>query len=141
MRRALVLIAFLFLPWQVLAQAADLGASDRAAIRQVIERQLDAFRRDACEEAFGYAAPGIRATFMTAEVFMEMVRSAYQPVYRPSAVRFEEIIDFHGRPAQRVSLVGPDGIPVIAVYPMERQADGRWLIAGCFLVPTDARII
>ncbi|MSP66670.1 MAG: DUF4864 domain-containing protein [Alphaproteobacteria bacterium] len=137
--RTLLLAGFLFLPAVALAQAVDLSTDDRVAIRQIITRQIDAFRRDAGEEAFAYAAPGIRATFMSADIFMAMVQSAYQAVYRPRSVQFEEIIDFYGRPAQRVHLIGPDGIPVIAVYPMERQPDGSWLIAGCYLIPTDAR--
>ena len=39
-----------------------------------------------------------------------------------------------GVPAQRVLVVGPDGVPVIAVYPMQRMPDGSWLINGCFLL-------
>ena len=45
-----------------------------------------------------------------------------------------DIIDLHGAPAQRVLVVGPDGVPVIAVYPMQRMPDGSWLINGCYLL-------
>ena len=34
---------------------------------------------------------------------------------------------------QRVMLVGPDGVPVMARYLMQRQPDGSWLINGCIL--------
>jgi len=34
---------------------------------------------------------------------------------------------------QRVLLVGPDGVPVVADYLMQRQPDGSWRINGCIL--------
>ncbi|MCW5751405.1 MAG: DUF4864 domain-containing protein [Alphaproteobacteria bacterium] len=117
-------------PW-----AAEPTAAENQAIRQVIERQLQAFQRDDGEGAFVHAAPSIRAIFGTAERFMAMVRSGYAPVYRPREVEFRRRMEVEGKPAQEVFLVGPDGRPVIALYVMERQADGRWLIAGCYLLP------
>jgi len=122
---------------RVLAQSDAPGSvepSEVSAIRTVIQRQLDAFRADDGETAFGFAAPSIRELFGSADNFMAMVRSGYAPVYRPRAVEFRKMIDVEGMPAQQVYLVGPDGNPVIALYVMERQADGRWLIAGCYLL-------
>jgi hypothetical protein len=72
---------------------------------------------------------------------MEMVRSRYMPVYRPRAVEFGGIVEFRGAPAQIVLLTGPDNVPVIATYPMQRQIDGRWLINGCFLSRSDDRAV
>jgi Tetratricopeptide repeat len=40
-----------------------------------------------------------------------------------------------GQPTQAVLLVGPDGVPVLALYPMQQQPDGSWKTAGCYLVP------
>jgi hypothetical protein len=119
--------------------AGPLGAQEdsagpmAAAIRGVISQQLDAFRRDDGVGAFKFASPGIRQQFGTAEVFMQMVRSAYQPVYRPREVEFRDLQLDGGRIVQRVFLVGPDGNPVIARYYMEPQDDGSWRIGGCLL--------
>lgn len=110
-----------------------LGADDRAAIRDVIEQQLAAFQRDDAEAAFGFAAPGIQAKFRNPEIFMDMVRNAYRPVYRPRSVRFAELVVVGDAPLQRVNMIGPDGTSVVANYPMQRQPDGSWRIAGCFL--------
>ncbi|MBI2735308.1 MAG: DUF4864 domain-containing protein [Rhodospirillales bacterium] len=115
----------------VLAQ--DLSAADRSAIRDVIQSQVDAFRRDDGEGAFGYASPSIRGIFGTSEVFMDMVRQGYQPVYRPREFDFREIVTLHGQVTQKVHVVGPDGRPVTAYYPMVRLPDGTWRINGCFL--------
>ena len=131
MRRVLfVLCLLLALAEPAIAQQ---DAADRAAIREVIERQLDAFKRDDAESAFGFASPMIRGMFGTADVFMEMVRQGYQPVYRPRSVEFGDIIDFQGQPAQKVHLIAPDGRPVMALYVMTRLADGSWRIDGCYL--------
>jgi hypothetical protein len=114
---------------------------ERAEIRDIITRQIDAFRMDDAETAFSLAAPGIRRTFITPERFMIMVRAGYQAVYRPRVVEFRDIVSFEDKWVQAVYVVGPDGVPVIALYPMERQADGRWLIGGCHLVPTEEKPI
>lgn len=131
MRRVLIVLSL------VLALAAPAraqqDAADRAAIRSVIERQLEAFQRDDGEAAFGFASPMIRGMFGTADVFMEMVRQGYQPVYRPKTVEFGELIEFQGQPAQKVHLVAPDGRPVMALYVMTRLPDGSWRIDGCYL--------
>ena len=115
------------------AEAQSLSPADRAAIRQVIEAQVDAFRRDDGSTAFGYASPTIQGMFGTPEIFMDMVRQGYQPVYRPRAFDFREIVDMHGQPAQKVHVIGPDGRPVTAIYPMRQLPDGTWRIDGCFL--------
>jgi hypothetical protein len=148
MRDWRILVAAVFLaiagqavaaPPQGLAQATGeqvaLPEADRTAIRQVIESQLQAFQRDDGTAAFSYAAPGIQSKFESAETFMAMVRSGYQTVYRPRAVQFKDIISLEGTPAQRLIVIGPDGVPMIAVYPMRRMLDGSWRIDGCVLVP------
>jgi uncharacterized protein DUF4864/tetratricopeptide repeat protein len=57
------------------------------------------------------------------------------PVYRPRQVVFRDLTTLGGQPTQAVLLVGPDGVPVLALYPMQQQPDGSWKTAGCYLVP------
>jgi hypothetical protein len=118
---------------EAMESAIDVGAADRGAIRTVIDNQLAAFRRDDAVTAFGFAAPNIQDMFGTPEHFLAMVRQGYQPVYRPSEVRFGELVRIDGRLTQLVHLVGPDGVPELALYFMERQPDGVWRITGCVL--------
>ena len=119
------------------AQEAALSDADRAAIRDVIGRQVEAFRRDDGESAFGLASPTIRGLFGSADVFMDMVRQGYQPVYRPRVFDFREIVELNGQPLQKVHVVGPDGRAHTAFYPMTRLPDGSWRIDGCFLQAPD----
>ena len=116
-----------------LPAAAQVSPADQTAIRGVIEGQVEAFRRDDGEAAFGYASPNIRSLFGTPETFMDVVRQGYRPVYRPQVFEFREIVTLHGMPTQKVHVVGPDGRPVTAYYPMTQQPDGSWRIEGCYL--------
>lgn len=110
------------------------SAQDRVAIQGVIQHQLDAFRTDDAAGAWANAAPAIQRMFGDPQHFMEMVRRAYPPVYRPRSAEFSELALRDGELVQEVELVGPDGIPALAVYIMQRQPDGTWSIAGCRLI-------
>jgi hypothetical protein len=116
-----------------------LDAADKAAIRHVIESQLAAFQKDDGAAAFGFATPTLRERFQTPDIFMDMVRQDYQPVYRPSQVTFAALETGDDGIVQHVLLVGPDGAVHEALYFMERQKDGTWLIGGCLLLRTELK--
>ena len=110
-----------------------LSGPDAAAVREVIEAQLDAFRRDDAQRAFSFAAPGIRQMFGTAENFIQMVRTSYPVVYRPQSVKFERFEVVDDEVFQPVRMTDSQGQAWIALYAMERQPDGSWRINGCQL--------
>ena len=117
------------------ARAESLNDQDKAAFQGIITSQIEAFRADDGPAAYAFAAPVIRQIFPNPDVFMNMVRQGYQPVYRPQSFSFGEAgFSASGRPIQRVTVVGPDGMTYEAIYTMERQPDGSWQISGCALV-------
>jgi hypothetical protein len=117
----------------------SVSAADARAVRQVIQAQLDAFKRDDAARAFSYAAPGIRDTFGTPERFMAMVREQYAVVYRPRSVSFEEPLMAGEDLVQPVRMTDGYGHTWMAIYPMAKQPDGRWRINGCHLARLPAR--
>ena len=127
-------ILILLLAGSAAAEEAAPSAGDAAAIRQVIEGQLAAFQRDDGAAAFAYASPDVQTKFHDPDTFMQMVKSGYRPVYRPQEVEFRDLVLHEGTPIQEVLVVGPDGLPVMAIYFMEQQPDGSWRINGCTLV-------
>jgi hypothetical protein len=131
-----VLLALVF-AGAAAAQEPALSDGDRAAIRDIIGQQVEAFRRDDGDAAFGLASPMIQGMFGSPDIFMDMVRQGYQPVYRPRAFDFREIVELDGQPTQKVHVIGPDGRPVIAFYPMTQLPDGSWRINGCYLEAPD----
>jgi hypothetical protein len=122
------------LPGAGRAGDALLGDADRAAIRAVIQRQLDAFQRDDAAAAFALASPGIQERFHDPATFLAMVRDSYQAVYRPRHVTFLDVVVAEGQVVQKVLVIGPDGVQVLAVYPMAHMPDGSWTTDGCLLV-------
>jgi hypothetical protein len=132
MKAFLRILVLAVAPLVAFAQGA-VPAADAKAVRAVIEAQLDAFRRDDAARAFSYAAPGIRATFGTAENFLEMVRTQYPAVYRPRSVAFETAVFAEGQVMQPVRFTDAEGRAWLALYPMLRDADGTWRINGCYL--------
>ncbi|MGH8705664.1 MAG: DUF4864 domain-containing protein [Burkholderiales bacterium] len=119
-------------PLAVSAQSV-LSVADTRAVREVIEAQLDAFRRDDAPRAFSYATAGIRKTFRTPEVFLEMVRTSYAVVYRPQSVQFDPPVVIGGEVVQPVRMTDAEGRAWLALYPMQREASGAWRINGCRL--------
>jgi hypothetical protein len=118
---------------------APLGDADKAAIRQVVQSQMAAFQKDDGAAAFALATPELRERFGSAANFMSMVRDGYRPVYRPSQVSFGKLEKTDDSIVQHVLVVAPDGAVHEALYFMERQKDGTWLIDGCLLMTTDLK--
>ena len=131
----LCMVLPLLLALPALAQHQELTAADQTAIQTTIERQLAALRHDDAAGAFAFASPGIQAKFGTPDVFLHMVQTAYAPVYRPQHVAFKDLQILDDTPTQFVFLIGPDGVPVMAVYLMQKQPDSAWKIDGCYLMP------
>jgi hypothetical protein len=126
---------FLLLLWLFLAAlpAAALEAGDRAAIRQVIEQQVEAFRRDDAVAAYAFAAPNIQTQFPNAALFFRMVRSGYPGVYRARSLSFGDFVDRDDSVAQSVEIIDQSNVPWLAVYTLQKQPDGSWKISGCVI--------
>jgi hypothetical protein len=133
LRALIMLVLVMWLP--AAARAGSINDADRSEFQRVIAGQIEAFRADDGDRAYGFAAPNIRRIFPNPAIFMQMVKQGYMPVYRPQSFKFGQAGDDPlGRPSQRVTVVGPDGKTYEAVYAMERQPDGTWRIMGCSLL-------
>lgn len=114
--------------------AAALEDGDRAATRSVIDRQIEAFRRDDASAAYSLAAPSIRRIFPDEQGFIDMVRRSYRPVYRPRSYEFGDARETGTGLDQAVRIQDEDGADWDAIYSLERQSDGSWQVSGCALV-------
>jgi hypothetical protein len=116
------------------AQPAITG-EDLAEIRAVINRQIDAFRRDDAQEAFKLVSPAVQETFGTPERFLDVVRASYGAMVRPQAVVFLGLTVMGEDAVQRVKITDRSGAQWLAYYAMQRQKDGSWRTNGCHLAP------
>ena len=129
---ALLMLLLAFAP----ARAESPTAAETAEFQRNIAGQIAAFNADDGATAYGFAAPVIQQSFPAPEAFMEMVKKGYPQVYRQKTYRFEDALaDTAGRPGQKVRIVDLDGKNWIALYSMEKQADGSWKISGCYILP------
>ncbi len=130
------ILAIVLWSFMSLASLADsISAADKAEFQRIITAQITAFKADDGPAAYDFAAPVVRNIFPTPEIFMTMVKQGYPQVYRPQSFNFTEaLIDPMGRPAQKMTVVGPDGKSYIALYSMEKQPDSTWRISGCTLL-------
>jgi hypothetical protein len=118
-----------------LGSGARAGEAERAAARAVITLQAEAFGRDDAPTAYAQAAPAIREIFPNADLFLGMVRSQYQPVYRHRSFVFGEGRDLgETTVSQTVAIQDEAGTDWSAEYTLERQPDGAWRITGCRLI-------
>ena len=135
MLRALFFSLSVLLPFAAPAAAdGNVSAHDLAEIRNVIHRQIDAFRRDDAPGAFALVSPGVQQAFGTPERFLDTVRAAYRAVYRPAALAFRELVVMGGDVVQPVQVTDRSGAVWVAYYAMQRQKDGSWRTNGCRLV-------
>jgi hypothetical protein len=126
--------ALLFTLLVVLPQAAlAFTDEDRSQSRAIIERQIDAFRKDDGATAFSFASPALQEIFRDPEHFMAMVRNGYQPVYRPRNYAFGSITETDLGLTATLSIEDAEGGAWTAIYTLEKQADGSWRITGCRL--------
>jgi hypothetical protein len=126
-----ILLALLLSVW-IGGQAAGFSDADRAAVQSTIEQQLQAFLADDGARAYSFAAPGIKRLFPSEEIFMDMVRRGYQPVYRPRDYSFGALEEAGGQLEQFVDIVDQNGEFWTARYTLQ-LIDGAWRITGCYL--------
>ena len=129
MRAVLLGLALMAPAW---AQA-EVSAADLAEIRAVINRQIDAFKRDDARGAFALVSPDVQEAFGTPERFLDVVRVSYRAVYRPAAVTFLRLTVIGADAVQQVRLTDRSGAVWHAFYAMQRQDDGSWRTNGCQL--------
>ncbi|MBV9076677.1 MAG: DUF4864 domain-containing protein [Methylobacteriaceae bacterium] len=128
-------IALAALALTVATRAAHgIEAGERTELRGLIERQIEAFRRDDGAAAFGFASPALKTLFGSPERFMEMVRGGYRPVYRPRSYAFGPDRDGPDGPELALRIQDESGTDWDAVYSFEKGSDGAWSISGCRLV-------
>ena len=120
------------------AQSAP-TADEWQAIQEIIAAQRAAIIAGDADKAFGYASPGIQQQFGDAASFLAMVDAAYAALESARYVEFLEGAVIDGIVVQPLRLIDADNTVRVALYTMERQADGKWRISGCRIAPSTVR--
>lgn len=131
--RALTLLVAVFVSLFVSLALPTNAADDIAAAQSVIRSQEQALGSDDAPGAYSFAAPAIKSLFPEPEIFMDMVRQGYAPVYRHRSFEFGEARTVDGKIAQVVHIIDAEGGAWDALYTLEREPDGSLKITGCVL--------
>ncbi len=111
-------------------------STDWTAIKKVIVDQRSALKAGDAAKAFSYASPGIRDQFGDAATFIGMVRAAYAVLLTARYTEFLEGAVIDGTVIQPLRLIDTDNTVRVALYIMQRQANGTWRIGGCQIAPS-----
>ena len=131
MRRAFLAFALVSL---LLDSPAMAGDAEIKAAQTAIDGQLKAFIANDGARAYSFAAPNVKQTFPTVDLFMNMVTNGYPPVRKPQTYSFGKVQETGPTSiVQQVLIVGPDGKDYEAVYTLQQQPDGTFQITGCSL--------
>ena len=96
--------------------------------QSIIRKQIAAFLNDDAATAYSFASPAIQGKFVNQDMFFDMVKRAYQPVYRPGNFAFGRSKVSDSEIVQEVVIRGPDGKDWTALYQLTKQPDGSWKI-------------
>jgi hypothetical protein len=119
-------------------EPAETARSDeRTAIQSAIRGQLDAFASGDGASAYSFAAPSVKTQYRSPATFLSMVREGYAAIYRHKRAQFGELGERGERRVQTVRLTDHDDRIWTALYALEKQPDGSWLISGCTLTRGD----
>ena len=110
--------------------------ANKAEIQKTIQLQINAFQEDDFGVAFEFASPNIQRIFKSSKRFGIMVSQSYPMVYRPADVRFLELETIQEEFWQKVQIQDRQGRYHIMAYRMV-SVDGRWLINGVQLLPSE----
>jgi hypothetical protein len=101
------------------------------AVRSVVRSQLEALRVQDARRALSCSTPG-RQRYGTPEQFLEAITHALPQLVFSRTVEFEPPLEeVAGRVVQPVRVTGGDGSTLRALYLLEEQPDGSWLIEQC----------
>jgi len=98
--------------------------------QSIIQSQIEAFLNDDAETAYSFASPQIKGKFPDKNIFFDMVKRGYAPVYRPGNFAFGRSKVEGDTVVQEVLISGPDGKDWTALYFLVKQPDGTYKING-----------
>ena len=117
-----------------------ISESDKALIRQLIEKQLLAFQENDLETAFFLTSPTIQSKF-TRQDFLAMVQDQYSSMVKPRSIMFRGFTLIDNFPALVSMIMDQEGNLSKAIFVVQYQPDYSWRIHGYELVSINEKII
>jgi len=111
------------------------------ALQQVVEKQLQALKREDASQAFALADQELRSQFGSADAFLDTVREQYPMLMHPVSVLFLKPATDGAIAMQKVRLTDDQGSSWSLTYLLNRQQDNQWKISGCVVTPEGKQVL
>ncbi len=117
-----------------------ISENDKIAIRQLIEKQLQAFRQKDEVTAFALTSPTIQKEYPQND-FIAVIESKYDAIVQPRSIMFQGFTLVNSYPALVSMIMNREGELTQGVFIVQHQPDYSWRIHGYELLPVDEKII
>lgn len=117
-----------------------ISESDKAIIRQLIEKQLQAFQQQDEATAFSLTSPSIQKKFALQD-FMSVIRDKYSAMIQPRSIMFRGFTLVNNFPALVATIMDREGDLAQGIFVVQHQQDCSWRIHGYELLSMDEKII
>lgn len=121
-------------------KAESVAATVPASVRDIIAQQLQAIHDRDGGRAFALASADFHGKFGTAQKFMNHLRFTCRAIYDFDTFRFLDGHIVNGALVQKVE-IRPHYLahPITALFRVEQQADGQWLIDSFTVLDDDSQ--
>lgn len=117
-----------------------ISESDKGLIRQLIEKQLQAFQANDSETAFALTSPNIQSNF-TAHDFIQKLSAEYSAILNPRSVMFRGFTSIKNFPALISMVMDREGNLAKVIFVVQHQQDYTWRIHGYELAGINEKIV
>lgn len=117
-----------------------ISESDKAMIRQLIEKQLQAFEQNDTETAFSLTSPILQQK-LSCQDFMTILKKKYDCLFKPRSIMFRGFTLVDNYPALVSTIMDRQGNLAQGIFVMQHQPDYSWRIHGYKLLPLSEKII
>lgn len=127
----------LFVSLSSASEMAEEGVekNDALAVQWVIDHQIKAFKSGDHHWAYTFAAPNVKKAFPTVEMFIDMVREGYKPLYRPSSYFFGRSMYLDGEIYQELIVSDSTRQLWQVIYTLRQQFDNSWKVTNVMMYP------
>ncbi len=148
----MIVIAFLYFCVFGRVQAAEqtngavvtvvAAAASIDPIHQAIREQLQAFKDRDAVKAFAVTSATLKSKYADSAKFLRMARFTYKALYDHRSYQFLKRTGSGEVQFQPIEVMGPDGLPAVALFRMVRDGQaGHWLIDQVIVLDEDAQPI
>ncbi|MEH6468613.1 MAG: DUF4864 domain-containing protein [Porticoccus sp.] len=108
---------------------------DVRAVRLVIDSQISAFKSGDHQSAYAFAAANVKQAFPSVEIFIDMVRRGYMPLYQPESYFFGRNMLSEGEVYQELIVTDANRQLWQIIYTLVQQEDKSWKVTNVLMYP------